>query len=716
MQPIRSEVRCSAAKGCAITARRSALDCKPVLAAVCLLAIWAACVTAQTNTTANVLRLDEGAQSPPAEVQDMHWIAGSWEGQALGGTFEETWNPPNGDSMMGMFKVVRDGKTQFSEIMTIVKHGDSILLKLKHFHSDLRGWEEKDQTVDYPLVQLKENEAYFQGLTFRKSGPDELSIYVAKKRGTEVSELEFPARRSQATQTPAAASSLEPLHASQIGRSTKQGLADEELAEIDTYIQKVQRDWDVPGLAVAVVHDGRVVLARGYGVCHIDSKEPVDADTQFAIASNSKAFTAAALGILVDEGKLTWDDPVIKHLPTFQMPDAWVTREMTVRDLLCHRSGMDTFSGDLLWYDSTYTTDEIVSRIKHLKPTSSFRSRYGYQNLMYIAAGKVLEKVSGMSWADFIRTRILEPLGMHRTTTSVTQLSQNFASPHNGSGGNGLRALPLGNVDNSWGACGLNSSVSDLARWMQMQMAGGQWDGKSILSEPRLFEMWQPSMIQTLTPASVALEPARNFQAYGLGYALNDWHGRKIVGHGGGLDGMISQLAMIPSEKLGVVVLTNSESGASRFIRDRILECALAVESRRDKSAEAVVKLAAADQTAAQKRNAQDALRRADTQPSLALSELAGRYHSLLYGDVTVALEEGRLVMRLVPAPHFVADLEHWHYNTFQIRWRDSVHYAFPRGFVNFTIDSMGRAHQLVIDQPNDDFWFYELELFRQHD
>lgn len=673
-------------------------------------------VPAQTVMTPNVLRLNDGASSPPAQVQDMHWIAGSWRGQALGGTFEETWNSPSGDSMLGLFKLVLDGKTQFSEIMAIVPQGESIVLKLKHFHADLRGWEEQDKTVDFPLVKLNPDEACFQGLTFRRIGPDRMTIYVAMKRGSEVSELEFPAQR---VESPTVSHTAAVDHLSQAGgvnASGEAGLSEEVRSEIEAYIQKVRSDWDVPGLAVAVVQGDRVLMAGGYGVRRLDSQEAVDADTQFAIASNSKAFTAAAVGILMDEGKLDWDDPVIKHLPTFQMPDPWTTREMTVRDLLSHRSGMDTFSGDLLWYDSTYSADEIVHRIRYLKPTSSFRSRYGYQNLMYIAAGKVIEKVSGQSWADFVRSRILEPAGMLRTTTSVTQLHENFASPHNRSGGDGLRILPLGNVDNSWGACGLNSSVNDLARWMQLQMAGGEYQGKRIISNQRLFEMWQPSMIQTLTPASIANEPTRNFQAYGLGYALNDWHGKKIVSHSGGLDGMISQLAMVPSEKLGVVVLTNSESGASRFIRDRILECLLGVEDRKDKSAEAVSRLAAADQVDAQTRDKLDAERRTGTQPTIPLADFASTYQSQLYGDVAISLDQDRLVMRLGPAPNFVADLEHWHLNTFQIHWRDSVKYNFPRGFVNFTLDAAGRPKQLVIDQPNDDFWFYELELFRKED
>ncbi len=485
------------------------------------------------------------------------------------------------------------------------------------------------------------------------------------------------------------------------------------LDEIDTYAAKVKSDWNVPGMAVAIVKDDKVIFSKGYGVCEINTERNVDGDTLFAIASNSKAFTAASLAILVDEGKLKWDDPVTKYLPDFQMPDAWVTREMTVRDLVCHRSGMDTFSGDLLWYDTTYSADDVISRIRHLKPVSSFRSRYGYQNLMFISAGKILEKVSGKTWGAFVRTRVLDPLGMKRTTTSVIEMKDNFALPHNESLGNGLRVLPPGNVDNSWGACGLNSSVNDIARWMRMQLGHGSFDGKQIVSREQIWDMWQPYTVMPISEGAFQANPARNFQAYGLGFALYDWHGRKIVSHGGGLDGMISQLAIVPGENLGVIVLTNSESSASRYVRDRVLECFLGVTNRPDRSAEGIAAQAKSDQSDAEAREKQNAARVPDAKPTLALDGYAGRYTGDLYGDVNITLEGDHLVLRLGPAPNFVADLEPWHYNTFQIKWRDTVKYNFPRGFVNFTIDATGKPDQLIIDQPNNDFWFYELDLHR---
>ncbi|MEZ6093815.1 MAG: serine hydrolase [Pirellulaceae bacterium] len=485
------------------------------------------------------------------------------------------------------------------------------------------------------------------------------------------------------------------------------------LEEIDAYATKVQSDWNVPGMAVAIVKDGEVIFSKGYGVRELGKDDAIDGDSLFCIASNSKAFTAAGLAILVDRGALAWDDPVTKYVPEFEMPDAFVTREMTVRDLVCHRSGFDTFSGDLLWFGTNYTSDDVMSRIRYLKPESSFRSQYGYQNLMFIAAGKVIERISGKNWGDFIEEEFLTPIGMTRTTTSISDMQENIAMPHNESGGNGMRVLKLRNLDNCWGACGLNSSVNDLAKWMNVLLADGKNGEEQLISADQVWNMMQPNTVMQLSRGAVAANPHRHFQAYGLGFFLYDYHDRKVVHHGGGMDGMISQLAIVPEENLGVVVLTNSESSASRYVRDRVLDCFLGVEDRKDASGEGVARQAAADQRSAEAREKKNAERVADTSPTLPLEDYASRFRSELYGDVTVALEGNHLVLRMVPAAEFVADLEHWHYNTFEIKWRESVMYNFPRGFVTFTIDDSGKPKQLIIDQPNDDFWFYELDLFR---
>jgi CubicO group peptidase (beta-lactamase class C family) len=484
------------------------------------------------------------------------------------------------------------------------------------------------------------------------------------------------------------------------------------LAEIDAYAQKVQTDWNVPGLAVGIVKDDKIIFAKGYGVRALGKPERVDENTLFAIASNSKAFTTASLAILVDEGKLKWDDKVSQYLPEFQMYDPYVTRELTVRDLVSHRSGLDTFSGDLLWYETTYSMDEILRRVRFLKPVSSFRSRYGYQNLMFTAAGRIVEKISGKTWSQFVTERILTPLGMTRTTTSVKELKDNYAMPHNESGGS-LRVLHLGNVDGAAPAAGLNSSVREIGNWLRLQLGHGKFDGKQIYSERQAGAMWSAVTPLGVNPFPPKDAPTRLFSAYGLGWFLNDYRGRKMVSHTGGLDGMLSQTAMLPEENLGVVVLTNSEAGAYSPIVNKVLDVFLDVAPKRDWSGERLERIKQNKTREAEEDKKLVEARAKNTKPSLALADYAGTYSGELYGDATVTEENGKLVLRLIPAPNFVADLEHWHYDTFLIKWRPTVAYNFPRGFVSFTIDKTGKADELKIDQPNNDFWFYELEFKR---
>lgn len=482
---------------------------------------------------------------------------------------------------------------------------------------------------------------------------------------------------------------------------------DDKLKQIDAYAQTVMNQWKGPGMAIAIVKDDKQVFAKGYGVRELGKPEPVDADTVFAIASNSKAFTTAALAILVDEKKLSWDDKVSKYLPEFRMYDPWVTSELTIRDLVTHRVGLDTFSGDLLWYETTYPSDEIIRRVRYLEPVSSFRSRYGYQNLMFVAAGEVIENVSGKPWAVFVKERILDPLGMTRTVASTRSLPDNAAMPHNESGGT-LRVLHRGNVDGAAAAAGLNSSVNDLSKWVRTQLGRGKFEGKQIFSEQQSWTMWQPYLAQQISEQAAKSNPTRHFSGVGMGWFVYDYQGRKIINHSGGLDGMLSYTVLIPEENAGFVVLTNSESPAFGIMMNKIRDV-LVNAPNRDYNAESVQNAARNKAAAEEAAKKVDASRVANTRSTLPLSGYVGKYDDDLYGDVNITEENGKLVMRFGPSPNFVADLEHWHYDTFQIKWRPSVAYNFPRGWVTFTIDKNGRTDELKIDQPNNDFWFYEL-------
>jgi CubicO group peptidase (beta-lactamase class C family) len=482
---------------------------------------------------------------------------------------------------------------------------------------------------------------------------------------------------------------------------------DERLKEIDAYAGEVMSRWSGAGMAIAIVKDDKVVFQKGYGVRELGRADRVDENTVFAIASNSKAFTTAALAILVDEKKIAWDDKVSKYLPDFQMYDPWVTSELTIRDLVTHRVGLDTFSGDLLWYETTYGEEEILRRVGHLRPVSSMRTRYGYQNLMFTAAGEVIERVSGKPWCDFVRERILTPLGMSRTTCSVKDLPDNAAWPHNESGGT-LRRLHRGNVDGATAAAGLNSSVADLSKWVRLQLGRGSFEGKRIFSTDRSWEMWQPYLAIPISEQAALNNPTRHFNAVGMGWFLYDYHGRKIINHSGGLDGMLSYTVLIPEENLGFVVLTNSEYPQYAVMMNKIRDVFVNAP-KRDLIREAGEQMLQRQAAVEARDRATDQARLTGTRPSLPLSGYAGTYADRLYGSITVNEENGGLVMRFGPAPNFVADLEHWHLDTFRIKWRPSVAYNFPRGFVTFTIDKNGRTDELRIDQPNNDFWFYEL-------
>ena len=486
------------------------------------------------------------------------------------------------------------------------------------------------------------------------------------------------------------------------------------LKEIDEYAAKAGQEWKVPGFSVAVVKDDKVVFVKGYGVRELGKPAPVDKDTLFAVASNTKAFTSAALATLVDEGKLRWDDPVTKHLPWFQLSDPYVTREMTVRDLLSHRSGLVTFGGDLLWYETTYSREEIIRRVRFLKPVHGFRSRYGYQNIMFLAAGELVPAVTGKSWDDYVREKFFAPLGMTRTVTTYKQLmsSQNVATPHNETEGR-VKVVHYSNVDSAGGAAVINSTAAEMAEWVRLQLGRGTYQGKKVFSADRSREMWTPhTVVSGVSESAEKFNPTVHFNLYGLGWGLSDYRGRKVVTHSGGLDGMTSRVALLPEENLGVVVLTNSETPLQAFLYYKVFDVFTGTPPR-DWSADYLARVKAAREREAAEAKKVEEARVPNTKPSLPLGAYAGTYGGQMYGDARVTEEGGRLVVRLVPSPAYVGDLEHWHFDTFRIKWRESVVYPYPRGWVTFQLDPQGKVSEMKIDVPNPDFDFKELEFRR---
>jgi len=487
-----------------------------------------------------------------------------------------------------------------------------------------------------------------------------------------------------------------------------------QIKDFEAYAEKTRKDWEVPGFSIAIVKDDKLIYAKGFGVRELGKSAVVDEHSLFAIASNTKAFTAAALAMLVDEGKIKWDDPVTKYLPTFELYDSYVTRELTIRDLLSHRSGLATFGGDLLWYESNYNRDEILNRIRFLKPTSSFRSRFGYQNILFMAAGEIVGRVSGTSWDTFMKERIFTPLGMKRTLTLHAELAKadNVATPHNALDGK-TRVIRYGNVDNISAAGAIKSSTADMAQWLRLQLGRGTYEGKKLYGASRSREMWTPHTVFTgISEQAEKFNPTRHFNLYGLGWLLTDYHGRLVVSHGGGLDGMTSQLALLPEEKLGVVILTNSETPLSTILGNRIFDIFLGV-AQRDWNAEYLARSKeSADAAKAAAKKLEDA-RVPNTKLSLPLSGYAGTYTGAMFGDAKVIEENGKLVLRLMASSLFVGDMEHWHFDTFRVKWRDSIVYPFPRGFVTFSLNAQGKPDEMKIDVPNPDFDFRELEFKR---
>ena len=482
-----------------------------------------------------------------------------------------------------------------------------------------------------------------------------------------------------------------------------------DIQQLDQYFEQAHKDWNIPGMAIGIVKDGKVVLAKGYGVLENGKYDNVDGNSIFAIASNTKAFIGTALGILVEEGKLKWDDPVQKYLPYFRLYDDYASQQATVRDLLCHRLGLGTFSGDVIWYKSNYSAEETVKRAAEVPQDYGFRAGYGYSNLMFITAGEVIKAVSGQSWDAFIKDRIFDPIGMDRTRTSVSDLEtmENVAQPHKPSGKEN-NAIPYANWDNMGAAGGILSSAEDMLKWIQLNIDGGTYEGTQVFKESTQSELWKPHNNHKVSKGSKKLYPSRNFNGYGLGWGLSDYGGQMVAAHGGGYDGMYSRVTVVPGANLGIVVLTNSMKGISTYLSYKAIDHFLEMEAK-DWS-----KIGLEGQARGEKRR-QSTLegryksRLSDTQPSLALKDFTGLYTCKMYGDIEIKLEGDQLLVDFKRAPNLNAKLSHWHLNTFEIQWNE-VHAWFDFGTLQFVLDNNGKAQELQFDVPNGDIFFEEIQ------
>jgi CubicO group peptidase (beta-lactamase class C family) len=481
-------------------------------------------------------------------------------------------------------------------------------------------------------------------------------------------------------------------------------------ADLDAYVDRVMKTFDVPAVSLAVVKDGQVVVAKGYGARKLGDTAAADSKTLFGIASNTKLFTATALGLLVEERKIEWDAPVVRYVPWFQLWDPYVTRELTVRDLLVHRSGLGLGAGDLLWWpSSTYDRKEIARRLRFIKPATSFRSAYAYDNVLYLIAGEVIEAVSGQSWEDFVSTRILAKVGMSTSNVrhSAAVSGGNIATPHAEVDGK-VRPIAAFDSDNTNPAGGINSNADDMAKWMLVQLAHGKLaDGSRLFSEGT----WR-ELTTLVTPIPVGDPPAElmmqrpNFRGYALGVGVQDYRGRKLLLHTGGLPGYVSRVLMIPELNAGISVLTNQESGAAfDAIAFRIADHFLGatdvdwLDAYQKLAARQRAGITAADQKSAASRNAA-------SRPSLALANYAGTYTDAWYGDVAIEEQSGKLTIKFTRSPALVGDLEHWQYDTFLVKWRDRELRA--DAYITFALNPDGTIEQgkMVPASPSVDFSF----------
>lgn len=460
----------------------------------------------------------------------------------------------------------------------------------------------------------------------------------------------------------------------------------------DAYVNQALTTWKVPGASIAIVRHDSVIYAKGYGVRRVGTSEPVDERTVFAIGSSSKAFTSAAVAMMVDEKKISLDGKASQYLPGFQLADPYASRELTMRDLLSHRSGLAR--GELVWYGSGFDRDEIVRRVRFLQPTWSFRSQFGYQNIMYIAAGQAVAHVANTTWDDFVRDRIFKPLGMSSSTTSIRQLTgqADLASPHAEVDGV-VKAVDWRNIDNAGPAGSINSNALDMAKWLRLQLGSGAFEGKRLISERMIDEMRTPHTVIPIDTGARRANPYTHLQAYGLGWFVQDYRGRLVVQHGGNVDGMTALVAMMPEEQFGIVILTNMNgTGMPTALMNRVFDLQLGVTPE-DWSAKAYARTEAARTRALAAQKRAEAARVPNTKPSLPLEKYAGTYADSLLGEVVVRDSSGTLVLQFGPNWH--GTLEHWHYDTFRTRFGTPVLGAIP---VQFRLGPNGTVDEVQMD------------------
>jgi CubicO group peptidase (beta-lactamase class C family) len=475
------------------------------------------------------------------------------------------------------------------------------------------------------------------------------------------------------------------------------GAVDAAVREFDAYVAKAARDWGVPGLAIAVVRNDSVLLARGYGVRQLGAPGAVDRQTLFGIMSTTKAMTAAAVAMLVDEGKLGWDDPVAKWLPELQLADAYVTRELRVRDLLTHSAGLG--NADRLWVRGDLGTAEILRRVRWLEPAYSFRSSFMYQNVMYGAAGEVIARASGMSYPEFLRTRLFVPLGMARSYPThgamVAARDANTSRAHYRIRDT-VRVIDEVAVDALPAAGSVWSTAADMARWARFLLDSARVEGRRLISSRAFAELFRPQVIvpdAEFYPTTRRTNP--HWTTYGLGWFQQDYAGRFLAFHTGSLDGRTAIIGLVPDARMGVVVLGNLDHAEVRHaLMLRAVDTFTRGGPARDWSTELLALYGDLRRRADSSRVAADARHVAGTRPSHPLAAYAGTYVHRAYGPIVVTEQGGALRLRAGVGPQNEGRLTHWQYDSFRVLYGDGR--DAPR-LVQFIVGVNGAVSRLLL-------------------
>ncbi|MDC3253123.1 serine hydrolase [Crocinitomicaceae bacterium] len=479
--------------------------------------------------------------------------------------------------------------------------------------------------------------------------------------------------------------------------------------QIDSIVNSAMHTSPHAGVAVVIVKDGKIIHEKGYGVTSVKTKEKVDEHTRFGIASNSKAFTATALAMLVDAGKIDWNDKVIDYLPEFKTYDPFVTANYTITDLLCHRSGLGLGAGDLMWFPdgNDYTMEEILGNFQYQTSKSSFRTKYDYNNLMFIVAGEIVARVSGMSWSDFIENEIMKPLDMNESAGKQKRLKNqnNVAVPHSLIEG---KLVPLSHMEITQGeaAAGIYASVHDLGAWMVLNLNNGTWKNRKIVSEKNHNFMWRPhtNINFNTTPKG---HYKSKFKAYGLGWSVDDYNGYTVIGHGGGLPGMLSKTRMIPEIGVGVVVLTNAAPGGYSYemISRSIIDGYLGIEkvdwvtlasnwiSQNQEKEDSVL-------------NAVSAVVQTAKYSEADLEAIVGTYTDSWFGNITISLDHETLYIKSERSPKLSGEILYYNDSKFVINWEYTDMEC--SAFAYFSYDENGKANEITMEgiSPNIDFSF----------